>query len=123
MHHQLKEIRCALTRATAALAELEQAMARTVSLRFADCMSPNVPGGYDTVLGYLAKHHPDVLDQFDYTDPQATQRDGFWLSHRVRKRGGLPVQVMAPMCLRRAGIETVNAYPLDLLAKRWEWNI
>lgn len=86
-------------------------------------ITPDVPQGYDTVLGYLAKYHPDVLDHVDYYDPTVTQRDGWKLSHQVATRalGGNwdCVYVDAPPCLRLSNIERVRAYPVELLAKRW----
>jgi hypothetical protein len=86
---------------------------------YADCVSPDVPEGYDTVLGYLAKHHPEALDLFDYSVPEATQRDGYWLAHRVKERGLEPVHVAAPPILAAQGIFQVRAYPVDLLQRRW----
>ena len=87
--------------------------------KHADCISPDVPEGHDTVLGYLAKYRPDVLDLFDYADPQWTIRDGYWLMHRARERNLGPVWVDAPPVFQRAGIFQVCAWPLGLLAKRW----
>ena len=76
------------------------------------------PPGWDTVLGYLAKTNPDLLNIMDRT-PEATQRDGYWLTARTRKRYGVePVKVPACLWLQRQGIETVNAYPLTLLRER-----
>src|SRR5262249_15126560 len=46
---------------------------------YADCITPDVPQGHDTVLGYLARHHADVLDLIDPLNPNDTVRDGWWL--------------------------------------------
>lgn len=74
------------------------------------------PEGHDTVLGFMAQHFPDVVDQcWDATD---TQRDGFWLGHRCRERGIVPVKVAAPQVLQEQGIHAVNAYPVDMLRER-----
>lgn len=103
----------------AEIAELERYRANC-AVAFQDCITPTVPEGYDTVLGWLAKHHPDVLVLMgDVADPQATVRDGWKLAHWC-KRFGLPVLwVEAPPVLRERGIERVRAYPVSLLAKRW----
>lgn len=85
-----------------------------VDIRF---LSP-CPPGYDTVLGYLAKHDPIVLELLD-RDPDATKRDGYWLMHRARERGLEVVKVEACPWLRQNGIKMVNAYPQSLLAERF----
>lgn len=80
-------------------------------------LSPNIPAGYDTVLGYLVKHNPEALALIQ--DPAVdTQRDGFWLTRRTRLYGKEPAKVTAPTVLRSQGIETVNAYPVELLELR-----
>jgi hypothetical protein len=66
-----------------------------------ECITPNVPDGYDTVLGFLARHHPDALECFDYTDPATTQRDGWWLSHRCQTACRTMCQ-RRPCCAYRA---------------------
>lgn len=86
---------------------------------YADCITPNVPQGHDTVLGYLARHHADVLDLIDHDQPWTTARDGWWLAHQAMRRGLEPIYVDAPPVLQRAGIFQVRAWPLDLLEKRW----
>lgn len=102
----------------AELASLEALRAAQSVL--ADCITENVPEGYDTVLGYLAKHHPDVLVLMgDYADPQATVRDGFKLAHWCKKQGCPVLWVKAPPVLAERGVDKVRAYPLSLLAKRW----
>ena len=83
--------------------------------RFADCVSRNVPQGYDTVLGYLAKHRPDMLELIDYDVPEATARDGFWLKHRCDEVNYVP----APPVLRAKGIMRVRCWPTDLLERRF----
>jgi hypothetical protein len=83
--------------------------------RFADCIGRGVPDGYDTVLGYLAKHHPEMLELIDYADPSATARDGFWLAHRWSRVDYVP----APPVLRAAGILRVRCWPVDLLRERF----
>lgn len=78
-----------------------------------------VPEGYQTVLGYLAIHHPDVLETVDCTDPEATQRDGFKLSHWCKQEGHGQMYVNAPPVLQERGIRHVRAYPVELLERRW----
>ena len=86
---------------------------RRVDLRF---LSP-CPPGFDTVLGYLAKVNPGLLDLID-RDPSATLRDGYWLCHRAKERDIKTVKVEACPWLRKQGITTVNAYPVELLEER-----
>lgn len=77
--------------------------------------SPNVPEGYNTVLGFLATHrHSNLSD-----DPLATQRDGFWLTTQARERGLTTHRVVASHAMQAKGITKVNAYPLGLLAERF----
>jgi hypothetical protein len=84
--------------------------------KHAMAITPDVPAGFDTVLGYLAKYHPEILDTMDYTNPAATKRDGWWLMHRCKHYH----VVNAPPVLRACGILYVNAWPLELLAQRWD---
>ncbi len=80
-------------------------------------VSPDVPQGYNTVLGYLAETHPEMLDLM--RDPlEDTVRDGYWLTHQAHKRDIQVHQVEASSYLRDHGIEQVNAYPIHLLAER-----
>lgn len=84
----------------------------------ADYITPRVPPGYDTILGYLATTSPEMLELME--EPVAdTCRDGWWLRHRCRERGDEPIKVMAPRVCQDRGIEVVNAYPLDLLERRF----
>lgn len=79
--------------------------------------SPDVPAGYDTVLGYFSKTMPSAFELMD--DPiMGTMRDGHWLTHQANRRGIKVVKVTAPQVLAEVGIETVNAYPEDLLRER-----
>lgn len=86
-----------------------------VAERHLDCVSRNVPEGYDTVLGYLARCHPEVLDLMDYTQPDTTARDGFWLAHRFKRCEYVP----APPVLRTKGIMRVRCWPIELLEQRF----
>jgi hypothetical protein len=86
-----------------------------------ECIS-DVPEGYDTVLGFLAKRHPDVLEAFDYTNPLNTVRDGWWLARRVKGEKHVRVEdryAEAPPVLKEKGIERVRIYPVSLLEQRW----
>lgn len=83
-----------------------------------DYKSPGAPEGYDTVVGYLTEYEPAMWDLMDHF-AEATQRDGFWLTHQARLRG-LPVyRVQACPWLVRQGIFEVNAYPIELLRERF----
>lgn len=90
----------------------------TVSIDNSQYVSP-CPDGFDTVLGYIAKHRPEVLDFMDM-NPEATTRDGFWLTNQAKVRKLKVCKVLAPEVLRKQGrhIEMVNAYPVSLLAER-----
>lgn len=77
-----------------------------------------VPAGFDTILGYLSKNQPDIIELME--DPIAdTQRDGYWLMHRTKEAQILPEKVKAPACCLGIGITEVNAYPVWLLEKRF----
>ncbi|KAA3452749.1 hypothetical protein C7I87_00795 [Mesorhizobium sp. SARCC-RB16n] len=79
--------------------------------------SADLPAGYNTVLGYLAEVNPEALDLMG--DPIAdTQRDGYWLTHQASRKDIQIVTVEAPAPLKAVGIDTVNAYPIELLRKR-----
>ncbi|PLP55567.1 hypothetical protein CYK37_30220 [Mesorhizobium loti] len=81
-------------------------------------ISPDVPDGYDTVLGYLQKTHPEVLDLID--EPiSGTQRDGAWLQSQAFSRKLGTVTVEAPQAAKEAGLVTMRAYPLALLEERF----
>jgi len=73
---------------------------------------------YDTVVGYLAKYHPDMIDLL--SDPIAdTRRDAILLS-RECKREGLEVhRVDAPQIFQDEGIASLNSYPVELLKRRF----
>lgn len=75
--------------------------------------------GYDTVLGYLAKHFPQRLDLMDDT-ADATLRDGFWLSNQCKRQGIEPRKVKACLALQEQGIKEVNSYPFHLLERRFD---
>lgn len=81
--------------------------------------SPGVPEGFDTVLGHFARTNPEALEVLGDDYVGGTQRDGFWLRARCRERYVEPVKVEAPAALQEQGIERVNAYPLDLLKRRF----
>lgn len=89
-----------------------------VPIKVSDYLSPYLPLGFDTVLGWLAKNDPVVLSMMDET-PEATARDGFWLCHRCKALGIKPVKVPASAFLVRMGLFDVNSYPVELLAERF----
>lgn len=90
--------------------------APAVFARHLDALSPNVPEGFETVLGYLARNRPDLLDLGDWRDPGVTALDGYWLTHRSQAQS---CWVTAPPALEARGIRNVRAYPVALLAQRF----
>lgn len=108
-------LRKLLADASAELDRLDGISGHRVDLRY---LSP-VPPGYDTILGYLAKVNPEMLELID-KDPEATQRDGFWLPHQAKKRGMAVIKVDACLWLSKFGVSAVNAYPVSLLAERFQ---
>ena len=83
-----------------------------------DFITPGLPAGYDTVLGYLARKHPEALAFLD--DPiTETMSDGFKLRREMDQNGYAPVKVPAPAFVRRErpSIVAICAYPRHLLGK------
>ncbi|TPI67614.1 hypothetical protein FJ420_02055 [Mesorhizobium sp. B3-1-3] len=79
--------------------------------------SPDVPEGFDTVLGYFSKNMPGAFELMD--DPiTGTLRDGHWLTHQASRRGIGIIKVPAPAPLVEMGINELNAYPVELLEER-----
>lgn len=77
------------------------------------------PPGYQTVLGYLATHEPEMLELLD-KDPSATADDGVWCGHRCIVLGVEPVQVRAcPWLADEHGIARSVAYPIRVLQERF----
>lgn len=82
--------------------------------------SPRVPAGYNTILGYLAEKHPSFITQLGEEGIVAsTQRDGFWCKHRCAKRGLRVLKVKAPEAAKAEGFDKVNAYPVEVIAERF----
>lgn len=76
------------------------------------------PPGYDTVVGYLAKYHPDMLDLL--ADPIAdTRRDGILLNRECKKLGRDVVKVDAPTIFQEEGVATLNSFPIEMLKVRF----
>lgn len=76
------------------------------------------PLGYDTILGFLAREQPEVLDLM--SEPISdTVRDGFAMRNISKRAGVFAVKVAAPPGLIAAGITEVNAYSLELLRGRF----
>ncbi len=80
--------------------------------------SPDLPGGYDTVLGFVARH-PD-LSHLLTDNPHDTARDGVWCARVCAQRGLMTCKVPAPHVLRDRGINVVNAYPVGIIAERFD---
>lgn len=80
--------------------------------------SPDVPRGYNTVLGYLAATNPEALALIE--DPvEDTRRDGWGLTSAAAFAGRRIHRVEAPPVVRERGFPTVNAYPVALLRERF----
>lgn len=107
-------VRELLLDALAELDRLEVMCVHRVDIRY---LSPCQPG-YDTVLGYLAKHQPGTLELLDQV-PDATIRDGFKLRALAIKRDLPVLKVDASPFLRSFGIEQVNSYPIRILVEHF----
>ncbi len=85
---------------------------------YKDAISPGVPKGYDTVLGFLAKYRSGVLDDIgdDWRNPRETLRDGMWCAARAK---GKEIWVKACPAMKARGIEKLRAYPLEILKERF----
>lgn len=76
------------------------------------------PEGYETILGFMDKYLKHELDLLE--DPvQNTVTDGFKLTRACREAGVPVVSVDAPEICQRAGVTSVNAYPLNFLIKHF----
>ena len=81
--------------------------------------SPNLPDGYDTVLGYLAREQPEIINLM--SEPIGdTLKDSLSLKAKCVKADTLVETVDAPPALRERGIMQINAYPLDYLVDRFD---
>lgn len=96
---------------------LDRFGAAPVTLMSCPYASPDVPEGWNTVLGYLAETNPEALALMD-KDAEATLRDGYWLAARCKRLGIKPIKVTASTILLQQGVWQVNAYPLWLLTER-----
>lgn len=107
--------------AAVALSDLSSAQAqpRCAPAHLAGYLSPDVPAGWQTVLGYLATYQPLLLDTLDCSYPETTQRDGFKLSHWCRREGYSVRRVLAPPVMAAMGVCEVRVYPLSLLERRF----
>ncbi|MER9596095.1 hypothetical protein [Mesorhizobium sp. M0244] len=113
--HHLKEIAEALSVMSGGFISAPPA---TATVPTSPWDSPNVPAGYDTVLGHLNKTHPEIISLMD--EPvSGTQRDGYWCTHQASRRQLGVVKVDAPPSMVEMGIATVNAYPIELLTERF----
>lgn len=93
---------------------------RVAPKRHEGYVSVDVPAGWQTVLGYLAIYLPEYLDTLDCSYPETTQRDGYKLAHWCKQEGYRERRVPAPYVLQAMGIDTVRAYPIALLDRRFK---
>ena len=77
------------------------------------------PPGYDTVLGYLAKHQPDTV--LGMTDPvSGTINDGRRMRDMAARLGAQVIKVPASVAVASVGADSVNAYPTEILSRYFE---
>lgn len=101
----------------AMLADTTIAEGAVKDIKVSDYRSPNLPDGYDTVLGYLATHEPFLLSVMEEY-AEATEMDDWWLTGRCKSAGIEPVKVPASLLLVREGVFEINSYPLEFLRER-----
>lgn len=78
-------------------------------------ISPNVPKGYNTVLGYIEEGNPGFPDEMFKLNASSFQRDERKM-RAVASRRKIPIcRVTAPIALQEQGVETVIAYPVNLI--------
>lgn len=88
---------------------------------YADAITPDIPEGYDTIVGWLAKNNPRWLEDLpDYRDPRCTLAYGRELASgfNFEHQGEPPLWVPAPECFR-GRLEEIRAWPVDLLVRRF----
>ncbi|UWF59827.1 hypothetical protein [Brucella sp. 2716] len=79
--------------------------------------SPNVPAGYQTVLGYMDEVNRPFLSGMK-NPRNAFAADEVWLQEQANARGIPLPRVTAPACLQVHGVSESWAYPEDLLRER-----
>lgn len=116
--HEIDAIIRLLTEKKAELVEARKTKPKYVSFENSFITDDGkLPYGYDTVVGYLAKHDPDQLRAL--RDPvNDTSRAGFWCKARTEREGYCVVKVPAPPAIVARGITELNAYPTSVLAER-----
>ena len=117
--HQFEAVLVQLTRIAAALEKGLKTASVPASAHIPDSPwdSPEVPEGYDTVVGYFSRTLPSAFDLME--DPiQGTQRDSFWCTHQANVRGYSVVTVAAPAPFIEVGITHIQAFPVSLLEER-----
>ena len=76
--------------------------------------SPNLPEGYDTVLGYLSREQPEIINLM--SEPIGdTLTDSLSLKAKCVKDDAAVETVDAPPALLERGITQINAYPVEYL--------
>jgi hypothetical protein len=78
--------------------------------------SPGVRPGFETFHEYLDRTQPEILDgMYDpATDIVPEYRD---IKTFCEKYGAPVIEVPAPPCLQERGIDTVCAYPVDMIER------
>lgn len=124
---ELREIRRSITRTPG-----ERIMTRYATIKWLQNLERDVASttddayqgteivGYDTVLGYLSKYDPVVMDLT--LDPVFdTVADGKALAQKCRARGATILRVAACKHIKQRypKVTHVNAYPINLLAEHY----
>lgn len=120
--HQLDTLRSALTTVAHPAEPSARGRAAADAAPSAGCpedvaefVSADAPAGWDTVVGYLARHAPALLRIMDRL-PSSTEEGGHPLTASCRRLGITPVTVAAPPLFVAHGIAAVSAFPVRLLA-------
>lgn len=79
--------------------------------------SPNVPAGYNTVLGYLAETNPNIFLIVKEPEKQ-WETEELWLQHQAHSRSVPLYKVDACPYLKKVGHVHSFAYPTSLLKER-----
>lgn len=83
-----------------------------------DAYGSACPDGYDTVIGWLAKNKPHIVELM--SDPvHDTMADGRLLAKTCKDRGIEAVKVDAPLIFVKEGFHVINSYPIRLLEERF----
>lgn len=100
--------------------ELDVAQAFPITPDVSPYVTPvdDMPAGYDTIIGWLAKNSPELLQQ-GFSDPRRTISDGNKVRALCRDHDRNWLRVPAPPAFQCDDIKEVNAYPVGIIAKHF----